>query len=369
MMNRTAIIYSRSFLGLDIKVWTTLLVVILISILLFGFKIINNTSCSSIIVVTQGTMPHKQSNVFYVNESISFTASAKHAKKVEWDFADGTPRESGARKKHSFSAEGDYLVSAIINGKCKETLPVAIRQRGTNSNLLTDDNSPQSPIVGNSYATAGTIETYRCNIQASAYKWTIENNALFEEKFGQSASFTFSDTGTYHLILQLDDDENKVWKQMVLVRPAAGTGSRSDPSFLPPPDPLPVTRTDPARDQNPTTPSTLPDATAPPIPVPIPIPVKPAKKYYQIARPELENMLREIVEKKRDVPDFDNILCDGGNTKVTANNKTMTFAEFCKKLQDRKGLFKAKVKDIKITSAPYHPENKCLVTIYVDYKQ
>ncbi|MBC7829329.1 MAG: hypothetical protein H7122_16390 [Chitinophagaceae bacterium] len=366
-MNRTAIIYSRSFLGLDIKVWTTLLVVIFISILLFGFKIINNTSCISITVVTQGTMPHKQSNVFYVNESISFTASARNAKKVEWDFADGSSLESGAEKKHSFSAEGDYLVTVIVNGKCKEILPVAIKQRGANSNLLTGDNTPQSPIVGNSYATAGAIETYRCNTQAAVYKWTIENSASFEEKLGQSVSFSFSDTGTYNLILQLDDDENKVWKQTIFVRSVSGTGTVSDPSFLPPPDLLPLPRTDPVRDQNPPT-TSLPDATAPPIPVPVPIPVKPTKKYIQLPRPELETMLKDVVEKKRNVPDFDYILCNGGNTIVTANQKTMTFAELCKKLQDRRGIFKAKVKDIKISSFPYEPEAKCLVTLVLEYK-
>ena len=100
----------------------------------------------------------------------------------------------------------------------------------------------------------------------------------------------------------------------------------------------------------------------------MPLPTKPAKKYLQIARPELESMLKDVVEKKRNVPDFENILCEGGNTKVTANDKTMTFAELCKKLQDRKGIFKSKVKDVKITSSPYDPDTKCLITIYVEFK-
>jgi hypothetical protein len=366
-MSRTSLIYSRSFLGLDIKVWVTLLIVIIISILLFGFKIINNTSCPPITLRTQGTMPHKQSNVFYINESILFTASANRAEKVEWYFADGTPLVPGSEKKHSFSAEGDYLVTAIINGKCEETLPIVIRQRGTNSKLLADS-TPQSPIVGNTHATAGSIEEYRCNIQASVYKWTIEKNAPVEEKFGQSVSFSFSDTGTYNMILQLDDDESKVWKQTIFVRPLSGAGNIEDPSLIPPPKTLPLPRTDRVRDQGPTS-TTLPDPTAPPMPVPVPIPVKPAKKYYQIPPQELENMLREVVAKKRDVPDFDNILCNGGNTMVTANDKSISFSELCKKLKDKKGLvFKSKVKDIKVTSAPYELEAKCMVTIVLTYK-
>lgn len=364
-MNRTAMLYSRSFLGLDFRVWVTLLVVVLASVLLLGFKLLNKTTCGPISLLTQGTVPHKSKNIFYVNESISFNASAERAKKVEWDFDDGSGISSGSEKKHAFSAEGDYVVTAIINGQCKETLAVTIVERGSNSKALTDQGH-SSPIVGKTFASAGVLETYSCNIPATKYKWTIENNVTFEEKFGQSVSFSFSDTGTYNLMLELDDDLTKLWKQTIVVRFAHANEKISDPSLIPPPNPVTIVRPETKKEDPVNTESS--ENVPPPLTNPVPLPTKPTKKYVQVPRPELESMLKDVVDKKRNVPDFENILCEGANTKVTANDKTMTFSELCKKLQDRKGIFKAKVKDVKISSAPYDPDTKCLITMYVEFK-
>lgn len=367
-MNRTAILYSRSFLGLDIKVWGTLLVVVLVSIVLLAFKMLGNTNCEAVSFYTQGTVVHKGANVFYINESISFKASTGRPNTVQWNFDDGSPVTSGTEKKHSFSAEGDYLVTAIVDGRCREIIPITIVQRSSNSRSLNEESLAQSPIIGKTFATAGMPERYTCNLSASKYKWTLENNIIFEEKFGQSVSFSFSDTGTYNLTLELDEDLTKTWKQMVVVRSASANESISDPSLIPPPNPGTFVRRDPVikEDESKTT---LPDNTAPPLPDPAPLPTKPTKKFIQVPKPELESMLQDVVEKKRNVPDFENILCDGGNTKVTANNKTMTFSELCQRLQERKGLFKSKVKNLLISSAPYDSERKCLITMYVEFKQ
>ena len=366
-MNRTAILYSRSIFGLDLRIWTMLLIVVFASILLLGFKILNRTSCGPVSLLTQGTIAHKSNSVFYVNESITFTAKAGKGDKVQWSFDDGSPLSSGFEKKHSFTDEGDFMVTAIINGKCREIVPVTIIQRGSDSKVLIEESQRQSPIVGKTFATAGVPETYTTNVQANKYKWIVENNTNFEEKLGKSVSFSFSDTGTYNLTLELDDDLRKSWKQIVVVRSASANEKLSDPSLIPPPNPVPIIRPEPDKKEDQVK-VTAPDNTAPPLTDPVPLPTKPAKKYLQIARPELESMLKDVVEKKRNVPDFENILCEGGNTKVTANDKTMTFAELCKKLQDRKGIFKSKVKDVKITSSPYDPDTKCLITIYVEFK-
>ena len=366
-MNPTAILYSRSFFGFDLRVWGTLIVVIFLSVVLLGFKMMNKTTCGAISVLTQGTIPHKNKNVFYVNESILFTASAENAKKVQWNFDDGSAKGFGAERKHSFSTEGDFMVTAIINGKCKEVVPVTIIERGSNSKSLIDEDRQSSPISGKTFATAGVPETYACNIPASKYKWTIENNATFEEKFGQSVSFSFSDTGTYNLMLELDDDLTKMWKQPIVVRSAAANEKISDISLLPPPDPITIIRPGPERKED----LAKTDASQnlpPPLVEPVPLPTKPAKRYIEVKGPALENMLKEVIAKTRDVPDFDNILCEGGNTMVTANDKSMTFSELCKRLQDRRGIFKSKVKNLKVKSSPYPPEKGCMVTMVVEFK-
>jgi uncharacterized protein with GYD domain len=367
MFNRSALIYSRSVMGLDVRVWILLLMAIVISVLLFGFKARNHTDCSSLSVVTQGNMPHHQSNAYYVSEKIIFKITGKNIKKVEWDFGDASPRVTGAEQAHQYKIEGDYDVVAIVNDKCKESIYLTVSQTETSNNSPDLENVFRSPIMGDTYATAGTLETYSCRLPASSYKWTIENKSGTEEKFGQSVSFSFSDTGTYTLVVQLDDDDNKVYKQIITVSPVSD-GAKVDP--LPKPELVPIIlpKKNPVSDQQKNPSTELPASPLPPAPTTVP-PPKAAKRYLQLPPEEVETWLKDVVDKKRDVPDFDNVLCEGGNTKVTANGKVMTFSELCKKLQDKKGLvFKSKVKDIKVSSAPYGLETKCMVTIYVKYK-
>lgn len=352
--------------GLDVRVWTVLLVVVLMSTLLLGFKMINRPSCGPVELFAQGTTPHKSSSVFYVNESILFTARADNLKKVEWNFDDGSPVGTGADRKHSFTEDGDYMVTVTIDGVCREVLPVTIMQRGSDIKAITDDNRNLSPIVGKVFASAGVLETYSCNLPATKYKWIVEGGNTFEEKLGQSVSFSFSDTGTYNLTLELDDNLTKTWKQTVVVR-SASASNKLDPSLLPPSKPIIIKPEIQKKDDEAKVPP--PDNGTPPLATPTPLPPKPVKKFVQVPRQELENMLKDVVEKKRNVPDFENILCDGGNTKVVANDKPMTFAELCKKLQDRKGIFKSKVKDVKVTSSSYDKDmGGCLPVLYVEFK-
>lgn len=356
--------YSRSFLGIDKRVWFAMGGTLLAALLLLAFKVATHVRCTGVSLSAKGTVPHNTANVFYVNENVKFTASMAHASEISWDFGDQTPGAIGANAGHKFASEGTFLVTVEVNGKCRESMRVQIRKMAVETTGET-----ANPINGNTTLYAGTPEIFSSGKSGNTYAWYIEEDASMGRKTDSAAAFTFNTTGEYTLVLQLDGDSGKTFRKTITVlQPGAVTAKTDVSKFELPELPTPPIPKKP----QPEVPSGKDNPPPAPGPTPDPKPAPPSgggKKYIRVGDEALKMMLNEVIDKKLDANGFDQILCNGAQSQVIANGKFTTFTELVKSLQVRRGLLKkikAKIRSVKQVPDP-DKENKCLLSIKVDY--
>ncbi|MDF2383705.1 PKD domain-containing protein [Nostoc ellipsosporum NOK] len=356
--------YSRSFLGLDKRVWFAMGGTLLAAVLLLAFKVATHVRCTGVNLTATGTVPHATTNVFYVNEKIRFTASMTHASEISWDFGDQTPGALGAATEHKFAAEGTFLVTVEVNGKCRESMRIQIRKMA----VETSGETP-NPINGNTTLYAGTPEVFTSGRSGNSYLWYIEEDASMGRKTDSAAAFTFNTTGDYTLVLQLNGDTNNVFRKTITVLQPGSVTAKTDVSKFELPDlPTPPVPKKPqpdgqsGKDNPPPAPTPSPDTKPAP-------PSGGGKKYIRVADEALKMMLNEVIDKKLDANGFDQVLCNGAQSQVIANGKFTTLTELVKSLQVRRGLLKkirAKIRSVKQVPDP-DKDNKCLLSIKVDY--
>jgi PKD repeat protein len=355
-MQKMSGIYTRSRMGIDNKVWLTLLITALISVCLFGFKIATTEPCYDINLTLKGVVEHPFANNYFVGESIIFKANMKKAQKVEWNFGDGTPVSIGEKITHSYTKEGNFLVTATVNGKCMQSLNVHISQVAMSENTIATS-APVDPnaITGKDFAAAGELSIYQTSATAGTYEWSIEGNAAFPPKNGNKVSYSFTDPGTYIVMLKLDNDDSKIYRKTVVVslNPAAAKGAAIDEL---PPLPLPT----------PPSGGGKPDAGGGSAETP----AAAEKRYELIPDPILKGQLQDVVEGKETLENIAKNMCDGMNTKVRGNGKIYAnLTLFSEELKGKKGVLglggKRKIKSV---HANRETGNNCIYRLDVEYK-
>jgi PKD repeat protein len=356
-MQKLSGIYTRSRMGIDNKVWLTLLITAFISVALFGFKIATTERCYDIDLTLKGVVEHPFANNYFVGESIIFKADMKKMQKVEWNFGDGTAVTVGNKVTHSYTQEGSFLVTATVNGKCMQSLNVHISQVG-----MSGGNAPAAPasdpnaIVGKDFAAAGELAIYQTAATAQVYEWTVEGKAAFPPKNGNKVSFSFTEPGAYVLKLKLDNDDTKVYRKTVTVavNPAAAQGAGVDEL---PPLPLPAPPSGGGGAANNEAGAAETPAAA-------------EKKYELIPDPILRSQLQDVVEGKETLENIAKNMCDGMNTKVRGNGKIYAnLSLFGEELKGKKGMLglggKRKIKSV---HANRETGNNCIYRLDVEYK-
>lgn len=350
---------------IDFRVWTSLIVLVFISLALLGYKVATTVKCPAISIEPVGKLSHagEDNNVFFVNEQVTFTASVSTlAKNIVWDFGDKTEGQTGATVAHLFTKEGNYMVTATVDGKCAESINIRI----TNGNTSMGGDAPSlNPIVSNDIVSLGEETIFNTSTQAQTYTWSVDELPELGKINTPTARFIFNKPGNFTVSLLLDN--GTVHKKLIQVTdPLAGSGQSI---------PLP-----------PTAAMDIPPAPSTPLPMPeekkeepkveekkeevVVEPVKPQKVYDQLPLPMIKAMIVDITEGKKDVADFSNLLCNGGGTKVMANNESTTFAALCNELKEKKGLplikRRRKIEDVKVVRD--QANGNCVSILYVDYK-
>lgn len=357
-MQKISGIYTRSRMGIDNKVWLTLLITALISVGLLGFRIATTEPCYDINLTLKGVVEHPFANNYFVGESIIFKASMKKTQKVEWNFGDGTPVSIGEKITHSYTKEGNFLVTATVNGKCMQSLNVHISQVAMpESNITTPAPVDSNAITGKDFAAAGELSIYQTSATAGTYEWTIEGNAAFPPKNGNKVSYSFTEPGTYIVTLKLDNDDTKIYRKAVVVslNPASAQGATVDEL---PPLPLPA--------PPPTGGGTNSDAGS----TSAETQVNAEKRYELIPDPILKNQLQDVIEGKETLENIAKNMCDGMNTKIRGNGKIYAnLTLFSEELKGKKGVLglggKRKIKSV---HANRETGNNCIYRLDVEYK-
>lgn len=357
---------TKQWGNIDFRVWLSLIILAFLSLILFGYKVATKVKCPPTTIEAAGKLSHMDdnANTFFVNEQVTFTATVKAlAKNIVWDFGDKAEAQSGAAVAHIFNKEGNYLVTATIDGNCSEVINVRIIQPASSIN----GNAPQlNPIVSNDIVSQGEETIFNTTATAQTYTWSVDELPELGKINTPVARFIFNKPGNFTVSLLLDN--GTLHKKLIQVSdPLAGTAPSvplppSAPMDLPPPTtPLPPVeekkkeeekKEEEKKDNTPSEPE------------------KPQKEYDQLPTPAIQTLLEGVTEGKKDIADFDKILCNGAGTKVMANNESTTFAALINELKEKKGLplikRKRKIQNVKVVRDA--GIGNCVSILYVDYK-
>jgi hypothetical protein len=327
---QTSYIATNRTLGLDVKVWIVMLVVAVICGGLVSYIAITDEPCVPFRISTRGLNTNKTSGNYHVGEPIRFAVSVINSRNITWDFNDKSGEENGTTVvSHSFAKEGEYHITAKINGKCEQTTTVYIqKQEVAHTNpVLTGSNIM---ITGTDVTEVDKTETFFSNAPATSYEWTVLNRNEYEAQNGKIATFIFKTQGRYIIKLKLDNNREKTYFKHVYVSPSSRVNNL----------PLPTTRI-------------IPPLTRPMMPAPRPEPQDPVIRYRDTAAPsaqrdnppvertyletsnrDLKTRLGRIIDGSKE--NFDDVL-NTATTNVLINNKRiMAFEDFCNAIKNRK---------------------------------
>jgi PKD repeat protein len=327
-------------MGLDTRVWLSLLIVFVMSCLLLGFRLATKQHCSSFKIEVKGYNNTKP-NSYFMGAQITFTAQMPGGGDVIWDFGDHSAKKSGVSVAHTFTAEGNYLVTATVNGQCTETVNINIQQLPQAAATVTTTAEPANPISGPDAPQAAMPINYSCSAPAGSYEWSVVNSPDFPTQKGNIATFTFPTEGSRIIELKLDNDPSKVYRKTIQVLPAAKLAENNP---MPSPAPQPV-------------------VAAPPPPADKPEVKDNTPKVLVIPDEEFKSMFDQVTDGKKDALAFNQFLCSGIQTKVLANDTEWeTVASFCSKIYNHK---KITIKSV----TTVRDEKKCVTIIKVSYKK
>ncbi|MCD2423482.1 PKD domain-containing protein [Niabella pedocola] len=360
-------VYTKQWGRLDFRVWISLIMVAVVTLALLGYKVATNVSCPEFELKTTSNINHisEGPHTYFVNEQVRFFATRNDASlMVTWNFGDKSATQIGASVTHSFIKEGNYLVTAIINGRCSESINIRVIQ---NSTLISTSNSPQiNRIVSDDVVATGDKAVFNTTAESANYNWSVQELPEMGQQATKAATFIFTKAGTFTVILKLDQGTS--YQKIIQVTDPLGPADNTTSSIpLPPgpaevgPPPLPVEapekKPEEAKQEAPKPASQEPAPAA-------------AKVYDQLPEPAIQAMLEEVAEGKKTIADFNNILCNGAGTKVMANNQSTSFAALCNELKEKKGLpllkRKKRIQSFKVVRDPAN--GNCVKIIYITYK-
>ncbi|MEO6328783.1 MAG: PKD domain-containing protein [Ginsengibacter sp.] len=350
-------IYTRKTMGLDNRVWRLMFVIILLSVGLLSYRLLDKEKCISFSFAVKALGLHTN-DVFYTGETLSFIASTP-SKEISWNFGDNTG-SLGATVYHQFLKEGIYLVTAGSNSLCKIEKEITVKNQPV---VVQSADNAAGTIAGRVSCYTYEEQIYSYTGSAKSYDWSVPNHQSLGTKSGQTITYTFPYAGKYTLQVELDGDRNKRHVLEVIVEDKVKPKSQVSekvtqliPYTPPPPAPqrqeeLPPPVIKPAE----------PDLTR----------AEPSNNKIFIAPVTFKEYLKKVANKEMGVQDFDKYLCGGGGTPVIVNgnkNDVTTFSSLCQEISGKKKKLIFGKKTVEIIDVQLQKINGCVTIIDVHYK-
>lgn len=283
-------ILTRKFMGLDHRVWRVMIIVIVLSGGLLGYKLMDKPECKPVdfkIKTFSGI-----DSVYYTEEILSFTALS-FAENIKWDFDDGSEPEQGTFVTHRYDKEGKYFIKVTVNSGCEIRHPITIKKAIKEETSLL--------IKGHDNTIAGVAEPFSCLKTANNYEWSVLDHPEYGIAKTPTVTYKFKQQDTYTIELILNNDHKKKYQKTIQVaaRPEGPRGPKD--SVL------------------------IPKAQCVP------------KKL--IGEAIFKEYLAKVVLKQMTAADFTDYLGNGGPFTININNGkkvTNNFEEACKYLAGRR---------------------------------
>jgi len=350
-------IFTRSRLGLDVKVWLVMLSVVVLCLGLLSYRVISNNRnkpCVTTEAIING-LKHRPERIYNINELLLFKASTSPHNDIVWDFGDNTPRKEGFTASHVFKKPGIFAVTILVNGKCDDVARVTVIKpidvvRDSVGNIT-------DYIVGPEQGRVLESVTFTTPLKANTYEWTIENRDDIKVRTDKEATYSFKNSDVYTVILTLDGNPAKKYRKSFVIMEVPGASNANDEVIKPKKlikDEYPVI-----------VPEEKPEVVAPPPVVTPPVtgktePEPEAKKFRKINDDLLKMMLEELIKGNKSPADFNAYLCNGEGTQVIENDKVSTFAALCANIKGKK---------VELKSVKQGRLNDCINSLTVTYKK
>ncbi|MEO6254445.1 MAG: PKD domain-containing protein [Ferruginibacter sp.] len=200
-------IYTKKTKGLDSFVWLFMILVMILSLVLLTSFLIERRKCVDFTFV----ITPKTDSGYFTEKNLSFALSIS-AKKITWDFGDGSPEKTGVYVSHQYHKAGNYSVKASIPPDCYEIIDIVVKKSPL-------DHSVGNEIIGPESLPVEHEVEFNCRIYASSWTWEVIDNPGIKPinaKLG-STRFRFPNAGRYFIQVTLDDDRTKSFKKEVIV--------------------------------------------------------------------------------------------------------------------------------------------------------
>jgi len=338
-------IFTRQKSGLDNNVWLIMILFLLCSAGLLGYKVINHkeeTVCGELNIVVNG-----RNNIdtisFFVGQPVTFRSSVSPGDHIVWHFGDTTQNE-GSAAVYVFRHDGKFTIRATVNGKCEYYKNIRISPAST---VITDTvGNILDDITGKENAVVGETILLSTSKVATSYEWYVENHRNFPQKHTKETSYSFSREDSYIIVLRLDHDNSKRFYKTVNVAGLPDSKSQDEKIHRLVPSDISV-----AADQDHV-------KALDSIPASHIEPVK--KKYKYITDEILKTYIQSVVCKEMTPEQFNDYLCQGVATPVIVNDKERkTFSQLCSEIQAKK----IKIESVKTT----RDNENCVINIIVNY--
>lgn len=357
---KSNMIYNKKALGLDYNVWRVMLTVIIISVGLLSYKLIDKKKCTPFSFRIKHIS--NSDSVYFTGETLFFTASTDNPD-IAWDFGDNSPKAEGKFVTHKFYAPGKYYVTASINSECDIAHQITISPRKVQLNP--DSLSTGNKIVGRSTTVAGSTEIFICLAEAETYEWTITDHPEIRDNVrrGREAQYSFLLPGKYTIQVELNNDRRKRFLKEILVESKSGSAEPVIKKLLPPElPPIAKVREEQEAKKVLEEEKKAQEAT---IPITAPVEKEPAPRV-PMRIPEdriFLDFLKRVQTGRMDLNEFDKYFCTGITPKVKINGKNLeSFAGLVEELKKSK---KITLQNVQLQ----RDENNCIFLIDLEYKK
>ena len=331
---------------IDERVVFTMTGLIVLSLLVLGFRYRNTDPCMDVIVVVNA--PN-----YYQGSLISFRAEAIGGKNYAWDFSDGETYESSLGSvQHRFKNPGIYIISVVVNGHCEgfDTVTVTERPLDRTPSIQPSFLAPDTATVNRPVTFVDTTG------DATSWKWRFGESDLVDG-VTQKISYTYKTPGIKLVYLEINGRPDRASTraiyvkaetplvQTVLPRPRSNTrgGMNTEPIIKKKPDSHPITG-------GPAQGGTI---SQPP----------PPKVYPDVQADEVIILLQGVVTGEKKAADFTQYFCDAADIPVTYNGTPMKFSQMCVILKDFKKLKKISKPEVQLIK---NSSSNCIWTMTVN---
>ncbi|PID68998.1 MAG: hypothetical protein CR968_00240 [Flavobacteriia bacterium] len=320
---------------IDNMVLRLFLVVFFIAAFVLVYKVVKYTPC-------RGINFEIKTKELVQGKLIKFVDNTANATSWEWDFGDSTEVIKDRSALHVFNKPGEYNVSLMVNGICKDVKRVVIKKKPfvIDSTKLPIFKLPATVRVGDQLKVIDKTKN------ASTWEWRFGETAGVNATT-KRATYVYQTPGLKTVSLVVNGDLNHARNKQIEVLPLKKERDEINQINA-------VTRTVSSSriKENPTinplghknTNSGIAENDDPDI-VPF------------ISASEFKNKLNLVARKKLSAEVFKRYLCGDLNKSIIVNGETTTFLEFCELITTKK----LKIKEVKL----YRSKDNCITNITI----